>query len=103
MVHFSSVTARRIHSGFTPRSSCVHLGVENLHKVGAIGVPGCHWEAKIVDEQGQETPQGGIGELAVKGPGVMLCYYKNPEATAEILKDGWLCHTGGQGTPASIV
>jgi len=72
---------------------CVHLGVENIHKVGAIGKPGYHWEAKIVDEQGREVAQGGIGELAVRGPGVMLCYYKNPEATDEILKDGWL-YTG---------
>ena len=70
---------------------CVHLGVENIHKVGAIGVPGYRWEAKIVDEQGNQVPQGEVGELAVKGRGVMLCYYKNPEATAEILKDGWLC------------
>ena len=72
---------------------CVHLGVENIRKVGAIGVPGYRWEAKIVDEQENEVPQGEIGELAVKGRGVMLCYYKNPEATAEILKDGWL-YTG---------
>ena len=72
---------------------CVHLGVENIHKVGAIGVPGYHWETKIVDEQWNEVPQGEIGELAVKGPGVMLCYYKNKEATDEILKDGWL-YTG---------
>ena len=72
---------------------CVHLGVENLRKVGAIGVPGYGWEAKIFSAPGAETPQGEIGELAVKGPGVMLCYYRNPEATSEILKDGWL-YTG---------
>ena len=72
---------------------CVHLGVENVHKVGAIGKPGYLWEAKIVDEQGVEVAQGDVGELIVHGPGVMLCYYKNPEATDEVLKDGWL-YTG---------
>jgi len=69
---------------------CVHLGVENIHKVGAIGVPGYGWETKVVDEHGEEVPQGEVGELAVKGDGVMQCYYKNPEATAEVLKGEWL-------------
>ncbi len=69
---------------------CVHLGVENVHKVGAIGVPGYGWEVKIVDENGATVPQGQVGELCVKGPGVMTCYYKDPRATAEVLKDGWL-------------
>lgn len=69
---------------------CVHLGVENIHKVGAIGKPGYNWEAKIVDEKGQPVAQGEVGELAVKGPGVMKCYYKDPEATEAVKKDGWL-------------
>ncbi|MCR5594385.1 MAG: acyl--CoA ligase [Lachnospiraceae bacterium] len=72
---------------------CVHLGLENTHKVGAIGVPGYRWECKIVDEEDNVVKQGQVGELCVKGPGVMTCYYNNPEATAEVLKDGWL-YTG---------
>jgi len=72
---------------------CVHLGVENIHKVGAIGVPGYGWEARIVDEKGDPVEQGEVGELIVKGPGVMKCYYKDPAATAAVLKDGWL-YTG---------
>ena len=69
---------------------CVHLGIENIHKVGAIGIPGHNWEAKIVDENGSPVPQGQVGELAVRGPGVMKCYYNDPEATAAVIKDGWL-------------
>ena len=69
---------------------CVHLGVENIHKVGAIGVPGYRWECKIVDENLKEVPFGEVGELCVKGPGVMTCYYNDPKATAETIVDGWL-------------
>ncbi|MCQ2549274.1 MAG: acyl--CoA ligase [Lachnospiraceae bacterium] len=72
---------------------CVHLGMENIHKVGAIGVPGYRWECRIVDEDGKDVKKGDVGELIVKGPGVMTCYYNNPEATAETIKDGWL-YTG---------
>ncbi|MDO5309147.1 MAG: class I adenylate-forming enzyme family protein [Planctomycetia bacterium] len=69
---------------------CVHLGVENIHKVGAIGKPGYGWKAKIVDEKRQEVIQGEVGELAVYGPGVMKEYYNDPEATKATLDAGWL-------------
>ena len=69
---------------------CVHLGMDHINKVGAIGVPGYGWKVKIVDEQLRPVEQGQVGELCVKGPGVMVCYYHNPEATAEVLVDGWL-------------
>lgn len=72
---------------------CVHLGVDNIDKVGAIGKAGYGWEAKIIDEQGETVKQGETGELAVKGPGVMTCYYRDPKATTEVLHDGWL-YTG---------
>ena len=69
---------------------CVHLGVENIHKVGAIGKAGYGWEVKIVDENGNPVSKGDVGELCVKGPGVMTCYYHDEKATKEILKDDWL-------------
>lgn len=69
---------------------CVHLGVENIDHVGAIGVPGYRWVVKICDNEGNEVPDGEVGELWVKGPGVMVCYYNNPDASNESIKNGWL-------------
>ena len=69
---------------------CVHLGVENIDKVGAIGVPGYSWEVKIADESGNPVKQGEVGELCVRGRGVMKCYFNDPAATAAVLRDGWL-------------
>ena len=69
----------------------VHLGVENVHKVGAIGVPGYGWETRIVGDDGSEVPDGEVGELCLRGDGVMVCYYNDPAATAAVLSDdGWL-------------
>ena len=69
---------------------CVHLGVENIHKVGAIGKAGFGWQTRIVDENRNDVAKGEVGELAVKGPGVMECYYHDEAATKEVLEDGWL-------------
>ena len=69
---------------------CVHLGVDNIHKIGAIGKAGYNWQVKICDEHFNEVADGEVGELCVKGDGVMKCYYRDAKASAEVLKDGWL-------------
>ena len=72
---------------------CVHLGVENLHKVGAIGKAGHLWETSIVNENGETVAPGEVGELIVKGDNIMLGYWNLPDATKNALRGGWL-HTG---------
>lgn len=72
---------------------CVHLGIENIRKVGTIGKAGYGWEVKIVNDKGEPIEKGQVGELIVKGPGVMSGYYHDEKATREVLKDGWL-YTG---------
>lgn len=62
-------------------------------KIGSAGRPLFHLDAKIVDDQDRELPPGQVGELIVKGPTVMKCYWNNPKATAETVRAGWL-HTG---------
>jgi acyl-CoA synthetase (AMP-forming)/AMP-acid ligase II len=68
--------------------------MENIDHVGAIGVAGFGWQTKIVDANRNEVPRGEVGELAVKGDGVMLRYYKDEKATNDVLsEDRWL-YTG---------
>lgn len=69
---------------------CVHLGMDNVHKVGSIGKAGFGWQTKIVDTEGKNVKQGEVGELAVKGAGNMICYYKNKKATDEVFDGKWL-------------
>ncbi|MFI3170847.1 MAG: class I adenylate-forming enzyme family protein [Eubacteriales bacterium] len=71
----------------------VHLGVENIHKIGAIGKAGYGWKTNIVDEAGNPVEKGDVGELILQGPGLMTCYYKDRKSTDEVLKGGWL-YTG---------
>jgi len=82
------------HYGLTESAGpCIHLGVENINKVGAIGRPNLNWDARVVNDKDEDVPAGVVGELILKGNGVMKEYYKNPEKTAETIRDGWL-YTG---------
>src|SRR5699024_10555223 len=67
--------------------------LDRPRKPGSIGRNIVNVENKVVDELGEEVPNGEVGELIVKGPNVMKGYYKMPEESAVTLKDGWL-YTG---------
>lgn len=65
-------------------------------RFGSSGKLVKHMELKIIDADGNELPNGEKGEITIKGDNVMLGYWKNPEASAEALQNGWL-HTGDMG------
>lgn len=78
-------------------TECSPLVSVNPHDIdyhsGSIGLPVPSTEAKLVDDDDNEVAPGQPGELCIKGPQVMLGYWQRPDATDEIIKDGWL-HTG---------
>ncbi len=74
----------------------IHLGTENERKVGALGKPSLFWDARIVGESGEDVPRGEVGEIIVKGDGLMKGYYRNRELTETVIRGGWL-HTGDLG------
>ncbi len=74
--------------GLTETSPIIGIETNEHHRVGTIGKPIPHVQARI-----DEADEDGVGELVVKGPNVMLGYYNNKKATEEVMEDGWF-HTG---------
>ena len=66
-------------------------------RLQSVGVPRTDVEVRVVDDDDRELPAGEIGEVVVRGDVVMAGYWKQPDATAEALRDGWL-HTGDVGS-----
>ena len=92
-VAWKSITKTGITLGYglSETSPVTHCSpYDGSAPVGSIGFPLPSTNAKIVDQTGEEVPIGEDGELLIKGPQVMLGYWKNPEATVAALKDGWL-------------
>ena len=92
---FEKLTRGRLVEGYglTEASPVTHANpLYGVRKVGSIGVPVPSTEAKIVDlATGRDLPPGKIGELAVRGPQVMLGYWNDPDTTREVIKrGGWL-------------
>ncbi len=65
-------------------------------RMRSVGLPAFTTEVRIVDPEGNEVPRGNVGEIAVRGPGVMLGYWNQPEQTATAIRNGWM-HTGDGG------
>jgi len=72
---------------------CSVSRIGETYKAGSIGPPIPDVEAKVVDAKGSSLPTGSTGELLIKGPNVMKGYYKDEQATAGVIQNGWL-HTG---------
>jgi long-chain acyl-CoA synthetase len=83
--------------GLTETSPCACYNHNSQYKLGSIGTPIDGVEMKIVDAQGKELPPGELGEIAIKGPNVMLGYWNRPKETAEVLQNGWF-HSGDIGS-----
>jgi len=81
--------------GSTESGGDLGVPIEETDSVGTatVGIPFAGKEFKILDEAGNEVPVSGEGELVIRGEPRLLGYYKNPQASAEKIRNGWL-HTG---------
>ncbi len=82
--------------GLTEASPIISANGANAYKMGSSGLIPDNLEVKICDDEGVELPQGEKGEIVIRGENVMKGYWRNEEATADSIKDGWL-FTGDMG------
>lgn len=76
--------------GLTEAAPIISSNTPKIHKFGTSGIIAPSVKCKIMDERGNDAPLGTVGHITITGENVMLGYYKNPEATAEVLRDGRL-------------
>ncbi|WP_028067081.1 long-chain-fatty-acid--CoA ligase [Solirubrobacter soli] len=79
----------------SPVASFNHPDAER--KAGSIGTPIAGVEMKVVDDEGDDVEQGGVGEIVIRGHNVMKGYWNRPDATADVMRDGWFA-TGDMAT-----
>jgi acyl-CoA synthetase (AMP-forming)/AMP-acid ligase II len=90
---FTASTGIPIRQGYgmTEASPVTHLGflMPELYRPESVGAPVAQTDCRVVDEKENDVPQGEIGELVMRGPQFMLGYWKSPDATSAVLRDGW--------------
>jgi fatty-acyl-CoA synthase len=94
--HARNVPAIQVYGSTETAPIAVYQRIEHADRIGSTGLPALHCEARIVDDQDHDVAAGERGEILVRGPNVMRGYWRDPEATAEALRDGWF-HTGDVG------
>lgn len=82
--------------GATESGAVISTSPPGRRRLGSVGLPINGYQVRIVDESDHDLPRGEPGEVLCKSKGVMKGYWKSPELTAEVLRDGWL-HTGDIG------
>ncbi len=90
---FTASTGVPIRQGYgmTEASPVTHMGFlsAELYRPESVGAPVAQTDCRIVDEKGQDVAPGDLGELVMHGPQFMLGYWKSPDATDAVLRDGW--------------
>jgi long-chain acyl-CoA synthetase len=91
---FTDLTDIRVLQGYgmTEASPVTHVGYiepPEMYRPASIGQPLVFTECRVLDGNDKEVPQGEQGELVMRGPQIMLGYWKEPQATATALRDGW--------------
>jgi long-chain acyl-CoA synthetase len=90
---FTACTGIPIRQGYgmTEASPVTHMGflAPELYRPDSVGAPVAKTECRVLDEKERDVAPGDIGELVMRGPQFMLGYWKSPDATAAVLRDGW--------------
>ena len=88
--HRRGIPVGQVYGSTETGPTAIYLRAEDaMRKAGSAGLAAMHCEVDLVDAQGEPVAPGAIGEIRVRGPSVMRCYFGQPEATAAAMQDGW--------------